>query len=236
MSPFYDDDAGPRGEPVRGLPELLPAGERILWQGSPAPWAFAIHVFHIRFVLAYLVIMLSWRLASNAATGTPSDELVGIAVSGAMLGALGLLIVIGLAWATAKSALFTLTQKRVVLRYGVAIRKYVNLPFAQLASADLRLHRKGADGGHGDIAITPTKAGKGVGYIYLWPVARPLQISRPQPSMRSVPDAASVAKRIADAAAEVLPQTVVASENAPKKGPVKRPVDAAQAPSHAQPA
>ena len=230
MSPFYDDDAGPRGEPVRGLPELLPAGERILWQGSPAPWAFAIHVFHIRFVLAYLVIMLTWRLASRAATGTPSDELVGIAVSGAMLGALGLLIVIGLAWATARSALFTLTQKRVVLRYGVAIRKYVNLPLAEIESADLRLTANGK----GDIAFT-TK-GRGVGYIYLWPFARPLQISRPQPSMRSVPAAASVAKRIADAAAEVLPRTVVASENAPKKGPAKRPVDAAQAPSHAQPA
>jgi len=32
MSKGHDDFAG---EPVRGLPEKLPAGERILWQGMP---------------------------------------------------------------------------------------------------------------------------------------------------------------------------------------------------------
>ncbi|MEM9764435.1 MAG: PH domain-containing protein, partial [Pseudomonadota bacterium] len=30
----HDDDF--RSEPVRGLPALLPKGERILWQGAPS--------------------------------------------------------------------------------------------------------------------------------------------------------------------------------------------------------
>ncbi|HBB55427.1 MAG TPA: phosphopantetheine adenylyltransferase, partial [Hyphomonadaceae bacterium] len=28
-------------EPVRGLPEALPAGEAILWQGAPSAWGLA---------------------------------------------------------------------------------------------------------------------------------------------------------------------------------------------------
>ena len=34
-------------EPIPGLPEQLPQGEKILWQGAPKWQSFAKHVFHI---------------------------------------------------------------------------------------------------------------------------------------------------------------------------------------------
>ncbi len=40
-------------EPIRGLPEMPPEGERILWQGSPDWRALAWRVFHIREVTFY---------------------------------------------------------------------------------------------------------------------------------------------------------------------------------------
>ena len=40
-------------EPVKGLPELLPTGERMLWQGQPSWRALAIRVFHVRKIAIY---------------------------------------------------------------------------------------------------------------------------------------------------------------------------------------
>ena len=45
MNLFHDEETGPQ-EPIPGLPEKLPEGERILWQGSPSARALVIHAFH----------------------------------------------------------------------------------------------------------------------------------------------------------------------------------------------
>ena len=51
-------------EPVHGLPEELPAGEEILWQGAPDWRAFAMHVFHVRAIALYGAILCAWRLVT----------------------------------------------------------------------------------------------------------------------------------------------------------------------------
>jgi len=223
VSPFHDDETPARKEPVPGLPEPLPAGESLLWQGRPAPLAFAVHVFHVRFILAYLVVTIGWRIASKAGAGAPSSELWAIAASGTILGAAGLALVFGLAWLIARSALFTLTEQRIVMRYGVAIRKYVNLPLAQVVSADLRL----LGGGRGDIALTTS--GKGVGYIYLWPFARPMKFAPPYPSLRAIPDAEAVAAKIAETYAALQ----AGSETDAVAGQATAPLPAPSAPDKA---
>ena len=40
-------------EPVRGLPQHLPKGERMLWQGAPRWQDLAVHAFHARKVIWY---------------------------------------------------------------------------------------------------------------------------------------------------------------------------------------
>ena len=48
-----------------GLPEPLPHGERILWQGAPAWGSIARRVFHLRKVALYFGVLLAWTVASR---------------------------------------------------------------------------------------------------------------------------------------------------------------------------
>jgi hypothetical protein len=144
-------------------------------------------------------------------------------VSGTPLGALmtaGLgLLAVGLAYGfahlVARSTVYTITNRRVVLRIGVALSKCINLPLTKLGSADLRT----LGGGFGDIALVPQGAGM-LGYLILWPHARPFRLAAPQPMLRALPDAAEVAGVLAKAAAAIGPvqqqRSEPASANAPR--------------------
>jgi hypothetical protein len=52
--------------------------------------------------------------------------------------------------------------------------------------------------GHGDIALT-LAPGVRIGYVHLWPHARPWQVRWPQPMLRALPDSAHVATLLANA-------------------------------------
>ena len=58
-----------QSEPIRGLPERPPAGEHILWQGSPSWWQLCKEVFHIRLVGAYLLGLMAWRAHTRMLSG-----------------------------------------------------------------------------------------------------------------------------------------------------------------------
>ena len=49
-------------EAAPGLPEPLPRGERLIWQGSPDWVQLAIHAFHVRKLAIYFSAMggLQW--------------------------------------------------------------------------------------------------------------------------------------------------------------------------------
>ena len=53
----HDDDF----EPVPGLPETLPQGEQMLWQGSPQWWSLALRAFRLREVGVYFGFLMAWR-------------------------------------------------------------------------------------------------------------------------------------------------------------------------------
>ena len=57
MTPHHEHEF----EAAPGLPEPLPAGERILWQGAPDWRALAVHVFHVRKLAAYFAGILRVR-------------------------------------------------------------------------------------------------------------------------------------------------------------------------------
>jgi hypothetical protein len=187
-------------EPVPGLPGRLPAGETILWQGSPDWRALVKSAFHLRLVAAYFALLTAVALASGSLFGIAATAMAGVACAG---------VLALLAKAMARSSLYTLTSRRIVLRIGVALPMCINLPLALIDAADVRAD---ADG-HGDIALT-TSGGARVGYAILWPHVRPWRLSKPQPMLRAVPDAASVAQRIAQARAAVGPISIAATAHA----------------------
>ncbi len=181
-------------EPVPGLPENLPSGERILWQGAPRWTGLARRAFHARTVAIYFGLLVLWRLVDGLVGG---ESVAALATAMAWMLALGLAgvgLLCLLAWLHAWSSLYTITNKRIVLRIGVAIPITMNLPFSVIASADFRDHGDGT----GDIPIRIGGEQK-VSWLLLWPNVKPWRMSRPEPMLRAVPDAQRAADILSNA-------------------------------------
>jgi hypothetical protein len=183
-------------EPVPGLPERPPEGERILWQGAPDWRGLAWRAFHVREVAFYFAALVAAQPVLALIEGAPLagslQPMLWVAMAGSV--AIGGLSLLG--WLSARGTVYTITSRRLVLRFGVALPMTINLPFAVVAGAGLKLSRSG----HGDlpVAIAP---GQNVSYAILWPHVRPWRLSRPEPMLRAVPEAAAVADILARALA-----------------------------------
>lgn len=196
-------------EPIRGLPGRLPEGERILWQGAPDPRAILVGALRLRWVAGYFVLLLGWTVLAGtqdgASPGLIATRLGGVLAAGAATAAL-----LGLyAWAVAKTTVYTITNRRVVIRHGVALQKAFNIPFKVVTSADLKLD----PGGTGDLPLA-LQAGEKIAFVHLWPHARPWRFARPEPMLRGVPEAPKVAAILADAlhAAHPVPAEAALAE------------------------
>jgi len=194
-------------EPVRGLPEQLPEGEALLWQGSPCWRGLARRAFHTRKIMAYFGLLLAGSLISSLAGG----ESIAMAAGGASwivvpcAAATGLLFLF--AWLNARATVYTITSRRIVIRFGVALQMALNLPFRTLQSADLKAFADGT----GDLSLRVGGAEQ-CGYMMLWPHARAWRFgSESQPTLRSIPDAEAVAGILMAALAASEERTLAAS-------------------------
>ena len=197
-------------EAAHGLPEPLPAGERMLWQGAPDWHALAVQALHLRAAAIYFALLLLWQMAGTAADGAGIARTLLAALPLALLAlfALGTLALI--AWLMGRSTVYTITDRRVVMRIGIVLTVTFNLPYRSIQNADLRLDPRG---GTGDIALA-LKSPDRIAYLHLWPHARPWRIARPEPMLRGVPDAAAVARILSGAwsqATGIAPQAVNAA-------------------------
>ncbi len=182
------------GEPIRGLPELPPDGEQILWQGEPQWNLLARRVFHVRKVAAYFAAIVCLQAGSGFASGAPLHEIVQGGSWVAALGLAGIAVLTLLAWLYARTTVYTLTNRRVVMRFGVALPMIVNIPWSRIGSADLVRFGDGS----GEIALRPC-AGERMSYLLLWPHARPWRFNPVQPTLRGLREPETVASRIATA-------------------------------------
>jgi hypothetical protein len=190
---------------LKGLPSALPPGERLLWQGSPDWHALARRTFHGRTLAIYFAALLAWVVVSRIYDGAATRD-VALAVmwfGGLALGGIGLVTLF--AWLTARTTIYTVTDRRVVMSYGVALTMSINLPFAQIASAAMRSFPDGT----ADIPLAMAP-GEKIAFAMLWPHARPWRLSRPEPALRAVPDGATVAGVLARALAAAHAQPVAA--------------------------
>ena len=180
----------------RGLPEKLPAGEHVLWQGSPSWKTLYRRAFHARPLAIYFAVLLVWCEGSYILHGGAP---LAVLLSTLKLGGLSLIPLALLAlyaWGVQRSAIYTVTNRRVVMSIGLVVPMSINLPFSKIASAGL--HRN--PDGSGDIAIQ-TIAGETVSYAVLWPHARPWRMGKPEPMFRCIPDAEAAAAILARALA-----------------------------------
>ncbi|MEO0390192.1 MAG: photosynthetic complex putative assembly protein PuhB [Pseudomonadota bacterium] len=181
-------------EPIKGLPERPPEGEEILWQGSPSVSALAREALNVQWVAGYFVLLTLWRFISVSDL-LPVGQAIGATLPMVLLGAVvcGLLYLVALI--QARATVYTITNARVAMRIGAALTLTLNLPYRELGNAGLDLRKSGT----GTIVLETTGTTK-LSFLVIWPHARPWKFTQPQPALRCIPDAANVARILADAA------------------------------------
>lgn len=208
-------------EPIPGLPEKLPQGEALLWQGSPEWRALAVSAFHVRKVAVYFALLLGWELvlAWRAGAGLPAMLSLSAWIVALSAGAVGILCL--LAYFYARGTIYTLTSKRIVIRSGIALPVTLNLPLSLVETANVARQF----GGTGSIALTVTRPNR-VAFLVLWPNARPWHFADPQPTLRCLEDADAVAPMLAKALEADAGPSGVRGNVRPVTAPVDKPATA----------
>lgn len=186
----------------------LHEAEAIVWQGAPSWRITAVRLFHVRMVALYcLVLMLAdmvgARLQHQGAWGA-----LHAAVPGFLIGVGSLLFFAALAWGTARTTRYTVTDQRVVLQFGLALHGTLSIPLHRIAAVAVRVR----DDATGDVVLRP-HTGSRLVFIKLWPCVRAWHFAEPQPMLRDTPQAAQVATVLTRlvAAAQRRPEPVATS-------------------------
>ncbi len=199
-------------EPVRGLPEALPADEQILWQGSPNALRLAKDAWALNWIVGYFALLTIWRVGVSSADVPFTTALVH-GVPFLIAGIIAVLLIIGIATVQARSTVYTLTNKRVAMRIGAALTMTLNLPYVCIGNAQAAVRANG----FGTITLELIGETR-LSYLMTWPHVRPWHMRRTQPALRSIPEAAKVAAIFAEAAETRVSQPQVSRVDAPKMG------------------
>ncbi|OWQ86634.1 hypothetical protein CDN98_12950 [Roseateles terrae] len=202
------------------MPEALPDGEQVLWQGAPDVRLLLRQAMHLDLVAGYFALLLVWRAGSSWADGQSLGQILSALAGMLPLMLLAGALLTGMAWLIARTTVYTLTNRRVVMRVGVVLSITFNLPFAQMLSAGWRPRGRGGD-------IVLSLAGKDrIAYLHLWPHARPWHLNRTQPMLRALREAPAVAALLAqalkdaEAARRALPARAVVVDPTRQEAPV----------------
>jgi hypothetical protein len=152
----------------------------------------ARRVFHVRSVSIYFALLIVVHFAVQTTQG---GSLSAVALGSSWMLGLGLLavgILSLLAFAYARTTVYTLTDKRLALRFGVAMPMMVNIPLSIITAADLRQFGDGS----GDVILSLDQR-KRLSYMMLWPNVRSWRVNPTQPALRSLADAEDFARKLA---------------------------------------
>ncbi len=171
---------------VRGVSEALPPGERILWEGAPSARALARHLFYMRPLSAYLGAMVLWWVAVNRTQVNTEQFWATLGIQLMLVGG-----VIGGAWLLARAiaggTIYAITDRRIVMRFGVIFPLTINVPLHYVEGASAREFPDRS----GQIAVQLTKK-ESIAWIVLFPHVRPWQFSHPEPLLRGLTDPVTV--------------------------------------------
>ena len=184
-------------EDVPGLPEALPAGERVLWQGTPRWQSLARRAFRVSWVSGYLAGMVVLRAVWLASEGATLQDVTSAVMSSAVLSLIAVGVLAALAWLSAGATIYTVTNRRIAIRHGISVGLTLNLPFSAIEGAAVKEFSDRS----GQISLRLQK-GSRVGYLLNWPHVRPGCYTQPEPTLRALPEVAVVAKILGQALAD----------------------------------
>jgi len=193
------------------LPADIPEGERVLWFGRPEWVSLARNAYRANWVAAYFGVLAIWNAVVDSEAGAMAAAIAigkSLVLGALCLGLLGLL-----AWLSARTTLYVVTSRRIVMKVGIALPIFFNIPYSQIASAALRTFTDGT--GEIPLALAP---GRRIALLHLWPHARPFHVANPQPALRCIPDVGEVAQILQKAmVAEAQTRLGVTNVNAPSQ-------------------
>ena len=202
-------------EPIEGLPELLPKGEVILWQGRPNWLRLTIESLNLWWVIGYFGLLAAWRFLTvidYMPLGTAFSASIPFLFVAAFVG----LLLCGVGYIQAKATLYTITNRRVVMRIGAALTLTLNLPFTKIDNAAVAKKR----GGFGIIAFE-TSGDTKFSFFVLWPHARSWYFGKPQPTLKCIPDIEKVSSILGQAAkSRIIEKDNHTQPSAPRVGMV----------------
>ena len=181
-------------EPIRGLPERPPEGEIILWQGQPNWLRLTVESLNVWWVLGYFIFLFVWRFISVSDL-MPIGQALLVSFPFLALAMIVTLLLMLVGYILARTTVYTITNKRVVMRIGAALTVTLNIPFTEIENAAIASSSKN----FGSIAID-TKRDAKFSFLVLWPHVRAWHFKKPQPSLRCIPNATEVAEILANAA------------------------------------
>ena len=181
-------------EPIEGLPELLPKGEVILWQGRPNWLQLTIESLNLWWIIGYFGLLATWRFLT-VIDYMPLGTAISVIIPFLFIAALAGLLLCIVGYVQAKATLYTITNKRVVMRIGAALTITLNLPFTKIDNAAVAIKR----GDFGNIAFETSGSTK-FSYFVLWPHARSWHFGKPQPTLRCIPEIEKVSSILGEAA------------------------------------
>jgi Bacterial PH domain len=181
-------------EAVRGLPGDLPEGETILWQGAPDWVLLALDAFKLRWIIGYFLALVAWRTINGVMKGVDIGTSLATALAIMPLAGLAIAIFCFLAWLNSRSTVYTITSQRVVMRFGAALTKAINIPFKIIESASADVKQNGS----GVVAVKLLAPNK-IPMLLLWPHRKPGTMRNAEPAFRCIKDAAICAPILAEA-------------------------------------
>ena len=185
---------------VRGVSEALPPGESILWEGAPDARALARHLFLIRPLSAYLGAMVLWWVAVNSSQVATQEFWATLGIQLMLVGG----VVGGALWmarAIANGTTYAITDRRIVMRFGLIFPLTINVPLHFVDGAKARQFPDGT----GQIAVQLNKR-ESIAWIVLFPHVRPFQYKNPEPLLRGLTDSVKVGEVLRAAVLAVPPK------------------------------
>ncbi|WP_394690175.1 photosynthetic complex putative assembly protein PuhB [Hoeflea sp.] len=212
-------------EPVPGLPGRLPEGEIILWQGAPSSAQVSRRIMKTRWIAGYFAVLVIWNVSAGIYDGRTVSEILFSSGALAILCTMAIALLEAFAWGVQKTTMYTITNKRVVMRIGVALSATFNLPFTRIASADMREDKNGC----GDIALTLAPGDK-LSWLVFWPHVRGFKKGALMPQMICLRDVAIAGNVLSAALAgsRSIDAPVVAQRHAGAPADAGRLIEAAE--------
>ena len=187
----HDDFAA---EPINGLPELPPRGEVILWQGRPNWLRLTVESLNLWWVVAYFAVLTTWRFITVIDV-LSFERAIIMTLPFVIMTLIVVLLLMLVGFIQARATVYTITNRRVAMRIGAALTVTLNIPYTQIENAAVSVGKADC----GNIALE-TKGASKFSYLVLWPHIRSWKLSKPEPTLRAIPDVQSVAQILAKAA------------------------------------